>query len=129
MTVPLRFLVTYLTVMSGRSYYKNMTFASSEDYALWLQNADAIKLTIASINEDDPDSGSSVMGDPIFNRLLNWVDMVSVFAANYGKHKVPIDIRNAMHEVQNHLSLPLMDFGPDVGAAFEKPNRIYPERP
>ena len=122
--------VTYTVIWHGRSYYKNMTFASREDYTRWQRNVDEIKETIARINQDNPEDPDLVpFSTATRNRLHSWVLLVTNLSLVFGRHKVPFDIRHAMHDVQGHLSLPLMDFGPDVGATFDAPNRIFPEAP
>ena len=125
-----RHLVVYTVIWGGKEYFKNMTFATREDYTRWQHRADEIKYTMDRIKEDNPDNTASVpLSRETRNRLQSWVLLVTSFAADFGIHKVPFDIRNAMHDVQRHLSLPLMDFGPDLGGTFDNRSRTFPERP
>ena len=124
------FLVPYTVILGGRDYFKNMTFANREDYSQWQRRVDEIKDTIARINEDNPEDTATVpLSRETRNRLQSWVLLVTTLAADFGSNKVPLDIRNAMHDVQSHLSLPLTDFGPDVGATFDNRSRTFPDRP
>ena len=111
----------YTVFLGGRDYYKNLTFACREDYLRWQHRVDEIKETIRCINEAHDH-------DPR-RRLQSWVLLVTNFVADFGGHKVPLDIRNVMHDVQRHLSLALMDFGPDVCGTFDIENRSFPARP
>ena len=125
-----RHLVVYTVIWGGREYFKNMTFASREDYSRWQHRRDEIKDTIGRINEDNPgDTALVPLSRETRNRLQSWVLLVTSFAADFGNHKVPFDIRSAMHDVQGHLSLPLMDFGPDVGGTFDDRSRSFPDQP
>ena len=105
-----------------------MTFASSDDLLEWKTKVEEIKATIAQINEDHPDDSVPSSRESLRHRSESWVRLVEDFAANYGKHKVPQDIRNAMHEVQGYWMLPSMDFGPDNGV-FDAPDREGRPRP
>ena len=49
-------------------------------------------------------------------RLARWLlflqeDLIDVF----GLSRVPLDIRQTVHSVQNYLALPPTEFGPDFG--------------
>ena len=113
------YTVVYMVPWNGRQYYKRMAFATSAHWSQWLHRADEIKGIIARINEDYPGAETTPLTPEKLHRLDNWVLLISNFAADYGVHRVPFDIRHAMHDVQGLLSLPFMDFGPDTGGSFE----------
>ena len=54
------FLVPYTVILGGWDYFKNMAFASREDYSQWQRRVDEIKDTIARINEDNPEDPATV---------------------------------------------------------------------
>ena len=116
------YTATYGFDLNGRLYFKNMTFVSRDDYLQWLQRMGEIKDTITYINQNDG-PGRSLETN---NRLQNWLLLVSNFTAYFGNHKVPLDIRRGVHSVQGHLSIPLTDFGADVGGAFDHPPGTFP---
>ena len=104
--------VLYHTIVNG-PYYKVIAFASPAEYGEWAEMEGRIKARIAKINEDK-DAGRALMPE-CNERLTLWLELVFSFALMFGKHKIPLDIRNACHEVQDHLEVEQYDFGPDVG--------------
>ena len=109
--------VTYSTLVGGRAYHKKLLFASDAAYTEWKTKAEGIKKIIARITLDYESDRCTM--ESLNDRLGSWVRLVDDFAATYGNHKVPLDIRNAMHDSQRNLDLTLMDFGPDTGGYFK----------
>ena len=103
----------YTTHVNGGDYYKRVSFANQSDYGRWIAMVSEIKETIAKINEDK-DEGRAFVRE-CNRRLRDWVQLVLDFASTYGKEKVPLDIRIAMHDVQGHLGMREFQFGPDLG--------------
>ena len=103
----------YTTHVNGAVYHKLVIFANPAEYGRWLDMGTRIKSTIATINEDK-DAGHALMRE-CNRRLDEWVELVLDFACTFGKEKVPLDIRIAMHDVQGHLGVREFQFGPDVG--------------
>ena len=75
--------------------------------------SDEINDTIKRINANDVGNPPHAPGTD--NRLRQWTHLVAAFAADFGNHRVPFDITYAFNSVQEYLSLPVTDFGPDNG--------------
>ena len=118
--------VCYMTTVEGRIYYKNMTFASETDHSRWVVKSDEIKHVIAAINSDD--IGNPPHAPETETRLRAWTHLVAAFAADFGNNNVPLDITYAVNNVQEYLSLPVTDFGPDNGT-LDHPNSAFPDAP
>jgi len=110
------FVVLYGTTWNKRQYFKRMTFRSKDEYDCWKATEMAIKWSCAHINERRY-KGKLSDENPWFKRqIIGWKQMVCVeMASRFGNQSVPIDIRKAVHDVDDILGCPHTDFGPDDG--------------
>ena len=106
--------MTYSTLVGGRAYHKNLSFATSDDFTEWKTSKNELTKKLVHIVRAY-DSGHPLP----HGGLEGWASLVKDFAEKYGNHRVPLDIRNAMRDTELNLSVPLTDFGPDTGGYFQ----------
>lgn len=103
--------VRYFTVVNGELYEKIIDFERKRDYTEWNGMECFIKFCIAHINEE---SGDGTMTSLHVQRLRQWIKITDAFTDRFGKARVPLDMRIAIHSVEHNFRQ-LTDFGPDVG--------------
>ena len=107
--------LTYSTLVGGRAYHKKLSFSTSHDFTEYKAASAKLKEHLARImlaydaGRPLPDGG-----------LESWLPLVVDFTVKYGNPRVPLGIRNAVHDTQRCLGLPLTDFGPDTGGYFQR---------
>jgi len=107
----------YMTHIDGKNYRLFLTFENDHHKDMWESAIRKIKHSneniLSASNQGATDETIKVMAIHFLALCLN-------LHTTYGPERVPLDIRRAIHDFEDHLQLTRTDFGTDHG--------IYPDR-
>lgn len=104
------FLVYHTQLGDGRSYVKKMVFLNKEDHAQWDSYIRTIKHGSDYINAL---ADAHVPESELVLYVNQWLGFCREFIIIWGPNKVPLDIRLAINEYEEHFGKPKTSFGSD----------------
>lgn len=111
----------YSTTVDNLNYHKLIIFDTADQFEMWKTLDACLKRAMVAITAAfrDGDDVNSHMA-----KLEGWLDMFADYAKQFGDARVPLDVRNTVHSVQNCLKIPNTAFGPDTRLVAEPPKSI-----
>ena len=111
------YLSKYLSVWSGKSYYKNIEFENQEDALKWTAQMEVLKGLRSQLVDD---GGIEGLPREEFNRRSrDWLKACGSWIKTWGIDKVPQDLRVRIHETEDVLGVERTNFGADIGGGYE----------
>jgi len=103
----------WTTTWKGQCYVKYINIADNERQQ-WLAQKRRLDIRCDKILAMKP----SWSNNRFIIEITDWLAQSRDFAARFGNQNVPVDIRSAVHDVEEILHLPMTDFGPDTDAYY-----------
>ena len=104
------------------------SFKSYADLTKWVDDVKYVYQVLDELHGGrDTDEG---VGEPLVHMLdMRWVPICNAFIHDFGKLKVPPDIRRLHNEIMGHLGFPLLRWPPVLVVEKRSDGTTYPRMP